>query len=101
MTLAHLLHQTATVERYEGDGAYGPVYADPATIACRVEQGTQLVRDAQGDEVVSSVRLYTTMDVDPIPAESRVTVDGTATTVLTTETAFGLSSAHHRKITCR
>jgi hypothetical protein len=53
-----LLREQVTVETYAGEGAYGPVYSPPATVACRAEPVRQVVRDADGAEVVSELTLY-------------------------------------------
>lgn len=71
-----------SVEPYSGSGAYGSTYGPPVDVACRVEDVTRLVRGSNGDEVVSSSTVYCDSDV-VIPPESRVTVNGRVTTVLT------------------
>lgn len=69
-----MLPHRVVVEAYTGQGAHGPVYADPVKLRAAVEDSTRLVRRrSDGAEVVSS----TTVRLDPehvIPAESRVTV---------------------------
>lgn len=74
---------TVTVERYAGQGPYGPSYDDAATVRCNVETVRRLVRDVDGREAVSETTLTIGPDVAELPAESRVTVDGTITTVIT------------------
>jgi len=58
---------TVTVEAYQGSGAYGDVYAAPATVTpCVVEATRRLVRvqtqDAAGAEAVSSTTVYAPPD---------------------------------------
>jgi len=53
-----LLKDTVSVAAYAGDGAYGPVYAAAVTIPCSRDRTRRLVRNADGDEVVSELRLY-------------------------------------------
>lgn len=72
---------TISVEPYVGSGAYGSTYGPPVSITCRVEDTVRLVRASSGDEAVSSSTVYCDTDV-VIPAESRVTVNGRVTTVL-------------------
>lgn len=72
---------TISVEPYIGSGAYGSTYGPPVSITCRVEDAVRLVRASSGDEAVSSSTVYCDPDV-VIPAESRVTVNGRVTTVL-------------------
>lgn len=66
----------AIVETYEGQGAYGDIYSDPATIACWRNEKRQMVRGKGGEEVVSEMTLIIT---DPADA-ARVTVDSKVTT---------------------
>lgn len=88
-----LLKDQVTVATYAGDGPYGPVYADPVTVWCNVDEGRRLVRDSHGDEVVSEATLQlhpatrTTAGetVDPLVtfiAESKVTIRGRVSKVL-------------------
>lgn len=69
-----LLGHRVTIEPYEGEGAYGPTFGTAVTnVPAFVEDRRRLVRDRNGDEVVSE----TTVIVKPTvtcPAESRVTV---------------------------
>lgn len=78
-----LLKDTVIVETYSGDGAYGPVYAAPVTVPCNVQMKRRLVRNANGDEWVDMPVL--TAHPDDVPAftpETRLTVQGRASTVL-------------------
>lgn len=61
------------VEAYEGSGAYGPVYAAPATVRCLVEDDRRMVRDDGGREVISETTLYGPLST-VCPPESRVTL---------------------------
>lgn len=76
-----LLRHEVTVEPYEGDGAYGPVYGDPVTIPAFVDAQTTMVRDADGVEVVSSTTVYA-VDVPDLPIGSRITYAGRELTAL-------------------
>lgn len=99
---AMLLRHTVTVERYEGSSAYGETYAAPVPLDCFREHKRRLVRDAAGNEVVSETTLYAMPDTDPIPAGSRVTVDGTATTVIAADLkdGGGLPTPDHLEVVC-
>lgn len=67
-----------------GEGPYGPVFGTPATVSAIVDQTRRLVRDAQGEQVVSETTLYVQLGT-ACPDGSRVTLpDGQATTVITT-----------------
>lgn len=89
-----------TVEAYQGDGAYGPVYAAPATVRCFVDDKRRLVRTAEGDEAVSETTLYVGDLTADIPPESRVTVNGRTTTVLTVSRldGAGLPTPDHLEV---
>lgn len=74
---------TATVETFEGSGAYGDVYAAPIEVPCFIDDSVQLVRGKTAEEVVSSTTVY----ADPsyasaFAADSRVTVNGRAAFVI-------------------
>jgi hypothetical protein len=76
-----LLRHTAEVTPYLGEGAYGPIYGEARTVPCFVDDRRRLVRSGSGDEAVSETTVYCRLDED-IPAESRVTVNGRDTTVI-------------------
>ncbi len=66
--------QTVTVERFTGQTGKGPTYAAGAAVAAMVDQGSKLVRAANGDTVVSSARVFLPSTTDTIPLGSRVTL---------------------------
>lgn len=67
----------AAVTRYAGDGAYGPVYDPAVDVNVAVSEGRRLVRNSQGDQVVSETTLYANPDDnDKLAPESQVTVNG-------------------------
>lgn len=79
---AWLLRHTVTVEAYEGESAYGPVYAAPITVPCFLDRKTRTVAGKDGQERVSSGTFYARPDT-VCPPESRVTLpDGTTATVV-------------------
>jgi len=101
MGLHVLLTQTCTVERYLGEGAYGPRYAAPITMACRAEDVTEVVRDDTGEEVLSTSRVFTEPS-DAVNPRARVTVnDGVARTAVTVGRAFGRDAVHHLDVRLR
>lgn len=77
-----MFRHTAVVEPLIGEGAYGPVYGPAVTVPCLADDKRQLVRDATGLEVVSDTTLYLKPGV-VCPPGSRVTVNGRATTAIT------------------
>lgn len=77
-----LLQHEVTVEAWEGEGPYGPSYADPVAVRCFLEEQTRMVRNPAGEEVTSSSTLYALPDV-VCPARSHVTLpSGRVTTVI-------------------
>lgn len=88
-----LTPHTVRVEDKTGDGGWGASFADPRTVRrCRVEDRPTLVRDASGQEVVSSTRVFLRPEDGPVPVGSRVTVRPGAPDE---RTAVVLSAAHH------
>jgi hypothetical protein len=95
---------TAQVETWEGAGAYGDVYAAPVVVSCFAEDKIQLVRAKDGQQVVSGSTLYmAAVDGDLFVPDSRVTVDGRFSYVLTQNTndAPGLNLPEHAAITLK
>ncbi|MFD5266753.1 hypothetical protein [Streptomyces sp. NPDC058335] len=70
------LRHTVSVEEYEGESAAGPVYANPVTVRCFLEEKTRLVRASDGREVTSAATFYCRLDALAAPPESRVTLPG-------------------------
>lgn len=78
-----LTPHTVTVEAYAGTGTQGPTYALPVTTRAYVEDKRRLVPGPGGDQVVSSTTVYLPLSgLAAIPAQSRVTVNGAARTVV-------------------
>jgi hypothetical protein len=65
--IARFWVHTATVETFKGVGSAGDIFAPPVTLTpgngttdgCFLDDGTKLVRNKDGDEVVSTTRLFT------------------------------------------
>ena len=96
-----LLKETATVETYTGEGAYGPVYADAVTVRCRVDRTRRLVRTAEGREAVSELTLEIhPNDADRFTPESRVSLDGRVSTVITCSRETYRGYPVKGKVTC-
>lgn len=99
MIPAFLLVHTASVEPYEGGGAYGDVYGQAFNVVCYYEGRRQLVRNGDGAEVVSEGTMFVNPDVT-IPAGSRVTVLDRSTWVITVSTLDdgGLTGLAHQEL---
>lgn len=94
-----MLKDTVTVETYSGDGAYGPVYADPVVVPCNVQMKRRLVRTASGDEAVDMPVL--TVHPDEVPMftpETRLTIEGRASTVLGIAPMTLRGKMHHAEV---
>ena len=74
---------TVAVETWTGEGAYGPVYAASANKTCNVDSTRRLVRNSDGEEVVSEFALHVApADEAAFVPESRVTIASRVSTVL-------------------
>lgn len=70
------LYHSVTLERYAGDSAYGPTYEAPEELDCYFEINRRLIRDSNGDQVVSSAKMYIDAGIDLPPPNSKVTFNG-------------------------
>lgn len=77
---ARLLAETVPVRRHTAD-PYGGSWATVAEPKARVSHTRRLVRDDNGDQVVSSATVYFAADVD-VRLGDRLEVDGADRTVL-------------------
>lgn len=69
-----LLKDQVEVTTRTGEGAYGPIFADPVTVWCDVDETRRLVRAAEGDETVSEATLTLHPQTRTVPAEGAATV---------------------------
>ena len=78
-----LLQDVVTVEPYSGESGYGPIHAAAATVLGKISATRQLVRNSDGEEVVSEVTLYVhPADAAPFVPGSRVTIATRVSTVI-------------------
>ncbi|SEU46609.1 hypothetical protein [Nonomuraea wenchangensis] len=93
---------TATIEPYEGDGAYGPIFGSQVTERCLVDDERRLVRNAEGSEVVSDTTIFFPPGTH-CPEGSRVTVNDRTTTVIASHnrSGGGLPTPDHTEVVCR
>lgn len=97
---AYLLVHTASVEPYEGSGAYGDIFGPAFDLPCYFEQQHQLVTSATGDQAVSKPKLWADLTDTEVKTGSRVTVNGYVSTV-TSVSVFddgGLTGLAHQEI---
>lgn len=98
-----LLPHRITIERYEGDGTYGPIYGRPVTdVRALVAETIRTVRDRTGREVTSTAQIIAAPGLD-CPAESRITLpSGRITTAINAaaHTAPGLPVPQSSEVSC-
>lgn len=98
-----MLRHRITVEPYEGDSAYGPVYGAPLEdVPALVAATIRTVRNAQGREVTSTATLYAGPELE-CPPGSRITLpDGRTTTAIAAarHTAPGLPVPACTEVSC-
>jgi hypothetical protein len=94
-----LLRHTVAVEPFEGNGPFGAEYGEQTAVVCFVDDKRRLVRDAQGAEVVSETTVYMPLNA-VCPPESRVTVNGRLTYVITSarRDGGGLPTPDHLEV---
>ena len=62
---------TVAIKEYEGDGAYGPIFSEPYEVQGYFQQERKVVKDQEGNEVVSDAQFFTSENIRP-PTESLV-----------------------------
>jgi len=93
--IANYLKQSITLERRSGSNDYGEsTYAAGVTLSARVEQRTQLVRNSEGEQVVSQARVFLPAGSDCNPHD-KITYSGQTYHVLAVDSAQALASASH------
>ncbi|MDI3528707.1 MAG: hypothetical protein PWQ23_526 [Thermoanaerobacter sp.] len=73
------LNQTAVLKSTTGYNEYGEPIVSTKNIPCRFEMKRRLVRDKQGNEVVSEARMYC---IEPIGPDDKVEYKGIEYTVI-------------------
>jgi hypothetical protein len=92
-----LLTQDATLEVYLGQNAYEDLFAVSTLIKCRFEPLVQKVVDAQGNEVVSTGRMF----IDPgvtITAQSKIYFENAAYIVISIAKQQTICSYSHKEV---
>jgi hypothetical protein len=96
-----VLKDQATVSTYAGEGAYGPIVADPRTVWCNVDETRRLVRDANGDEAVSEATLHLHPQTRTVPAEDTVQVTLDPLAVFTPESPVTIRGRDSRVLAAK
>lgn len=100
--MAEFYVHIVTLEKFEGAGAYGDIYAAPRLVACLREGKRRLVRSTTGEETVSETTLYMSVeDGAGFTPGSRITYNGHETHVITNgeNDAPGLDLPDHAMVT--
>ena len=80
---SYLMNDSMEVEPFLGQFSQGMSYGPKVTISnCFIEDQVTLQRDKNGQEVVSSARVFVQNKDANVPLDSRVTINGRETTVL-------------------
>lgn len=98
--LPHLVDVTPM----RGESSVGVVFGDPFTLPCMAQGGTRLVRDADGNEVTSSLTLYAEAGTAArVPVGSTVQWGETTTTVLQAieHDDGGMGAPQHTEVVCQ
>lgn len=92
---AYALPQSSMVEAFLGNNAYGPTYDTPKQEKCRFEPKNKLVRDREGNELVSNGTVFFFPEAN-VPPESRVTIEEKQYTVIDSAPQTGpFGKTHH------
>jgi hypothetical protein len=97
-----MLIHIVQVETQTDTGPYGDQYAAPVTVPCFIDDARQIVRNAEGAEVVSETTLLCTLDRAEFVPDSRVTLpDGRVAFVLMAKRrdAGSLGAPSHLEVT--
>jgi hypothetical protein len=92
-----LLNQLVTVQQYQGQGSYEPVYSDPETtqIRCNISSKTVQTTDANGDTIQAQGPALFAPDAD-LHANDRLTAsDGTIYRIVEIGPVIVGKTVHH------
>lgn len=94
-----MMPSAAAWEPLTGRDTYGaPTYGAPTSFACRLVRENRLVRDAQGDEVVSTAHVWLG-GTPAVAPDDRVTLsDGTTPTIASVERFPDETGDSHTKV---
>lgn len=84
----YLLRHQVTIEPYAGQGGNGPTYGAAVLVRCFREDARKMVRNAQGEQVVSETTCYCPVGT-VAPPLSRVTVGSRVAYVINTKDRDG------------
>jgi len=96
-----MLPHTASVRVRSGEAAYGPTYVEPFPMPCYFSGQVQMVRNADGEQVISSSSLLANITTVAITPGSMVTVDGGVSSRVITVNVIddgGITGLSHQKL---
>lgn len=98
-----LLLHTVVIRRYLGAGATGARFGPDEVTSCFAEDARRLIRNDDGQEVVSETTFYCLPTVATIPPESEVDVNGRTTTVIVARRrdGGGLPTPDHMEVSLK
>lgn len=100
-----LLVHTVTVEALTGRSSVGELYGAATPLRCMAQGQRRLVRNSEGDEVLSTLTLYAAPgQAASIPPGSRITWSGITTEVIgsANRDSGGLAAdAEHTEVMCQ
>ena len=85
--VAQEINQNVDVNGY-GEPKFQTVGRD---VECRKMEKTKLVRSVEGDEVLSSIEVWFSPDIEKLPPQSEIVFDGKARTVIISSYLPGIS----------
>lgn len=92
-----LLNQDAALELHLGNNAYEDLFAAAVNIKCRFEPFVKKTIDANGNEVVSSGRMFISPYINITP-QSRITFNSTKYDVISVQNQFAINSYSHKEV---
>lgn len=102
---SYLLVHTISVETWEGTGAYGDIYATAQDVRCFVENARKIVRNTDGDEVVSETTIIGLLaDAPKLVEKSKVILPGgrSSVVILKKDRDDGnLGAPQHVEVSCQ
>jgi hypothetical protein len=93
-----MLRDRISIEDYQGDSAYGAVFAAARVVKAKVEGRLELVVDRQGNTVRAEAHAIVRPEAGPVPLESRVTWAGKTYRVLHDAALPGETRPSHREL---
>lgn len=101
----YLLRHSVSVETYEGTAAYGDIYATAQPVKCFVDDARKVVRNTDGDEVVSESTIIARLaDAPKLVEKSKVTLPGGRKSIVILKKDRddgGLGAPQHVEVFCQ